>query len=61
MPEKDLSIADMVHNAQGFDKYGVWRVDALAAPNLKAALKLKVSTHVLEARHMLSLTCQGNC
>ncbi|CAL5224332.1 g7003 [Coccomyxa viridis] len=25
----------------GFDKYGVWRVDALAAPNLKAALKLK--------------------
>ena len=38
-----LSSPEASCTAQGFDKYGVWRVDALAAPNLKAALKLKVS------------------
>ncbi len=34
---------------QGFDRYGVWRIDAVAAPNLKQALNLKVSS---------SLACQ---
>ena len=38
-----MSALDAICTAQGFDKYGIWRVDALAAPNLKAALKLKVS------------------
>ncbi len=28
---------------QGFDKYGVWRIDAVPAPNLREALSLKVS------------------
>ena len=27
---------------QGFDKYGVWRVDALPTPNLREAVHLKV-------------------
>ena len=41
--------------AQGFDKYGVWRVDAHAAPNLRAALNLKVfepCCHVVQPYEM---------
>jgi hypothetical protein len=36
---------------QGFDKYGVWRVDALPTPNLREAVHLKVG---------LAATAQGH-
>lgn len=32
----------LVCNVQGFDKYGIWRIDAVPAPKLRDALSLKV-------------------
>ena len=59
-----LSSADVASIVQGFDKYGVWRVDALAAPKLRAALDLKVSRvhtsqRILEVHLPLSALSRG--
>lgn len=34
----------LLYLLQGFDRYGVWRIDAVPAPNLKEALKLKAGS-----------------
>lgn len=55
----------MLISMQGFDKYGVWRIDAVPAPNLREALSLKVpllapfflKCSVLLVVHMFSQLC----
>ena len=48
----------MLISMQGFDKYGVWRIDAVPAPNLREALSLKVP---LLAPFFLEVLCVAHC